>query len=102
MQRQPHDVALISEALDSIHELTHQKEPTALFPGEILFGGAVDGALVQIEAWSFVDYLEDEIFVADDGTDADMFAAGRFVAAQDGVRQRFRERHRNVELALVG
>ena len=86
MQRQPDDVALVAEAFHAVHQLPHQKESAPLLPGEVLIGGAIDCALIEIEPWTFIHYFENEIGVADDGADADLLAARSAVSAQDRIR----------------
>src|SRR5205814_10060289 len=102
MQRQADDVALVAEAFYAVHQRPHQKEPATLLSGEILVQRTVDGALVEIEAGTFVDDFKDEVGVADDGAHTHMRAAGRAVSAQDGVRERFRQGDRNVQRAFGG
>src|SRR5215210_8951570 len=102
MQRQANDVALVAKALHPVHEPSHQEEPTPFLLREILLGRTVTRAGLEVEAWSFVDDLENQIFVADDGADAHLLSTGRVVTAQDGVRKRLRQSDGNVERAFCG
>ena len=55
MQRQANDVAFIPEALHPVHQLPHQKQPATFLFSEVLIGGAVDRALVEVESRPFID-----------------------------------------------
>src|SRR5687768_4965992 len=102
MQRQANDVALVPEALDAVHQLPHQEESPAFLFSEVFLGSAIPGALIEVEPRPLVNDLENEIFVADDRSDAHLLAAGRHVASEDGVRERLRQCDGYVERAFGG
>jgi hypothetical protein len=85
--------------LNPIHQAAHQKEPAAIFPNEAPFCAWIDQAGVEIKTGAFVFDLEHERFVIDGGAKADAFRQVFVVPAQDCIRQRFGERHRDIQPA---
>src|SRR5438105_3742143 len=99
MQRQPDDVSAIRESLDAIHELLHEEEATTILALDAA-ARRVDRTSGEVEASPLVGDLDDEHRIVDACADVNVLVGGALVAAKNRVRQRLRQRHWNVQMAV--
>src|SRR6476469_8755455 len=85
LERHPNHVALVREALDTIHEPGHEKEAPAVFALEIAGLGGIREAVLEIESQPFVEHLEDEALLRDVDLHLHVRAGPLSIAAKDGV-----------------
>src|SRR5687767_3595860 len=101
-QREPDDVSLCLEPLDAVHQLVHEEKSATIFAENVLRSRRVGSHRGEVESRAFVHDVEDELVIVDHRANADVSRAVVPVAAQDGVRDRLRERNTHVQRAFVG
>src|SRR6185437_9189381 len=89
------------DALDAVHELTHQKQAAPILAVEVLGRGRIGHGVVEIEAGSLVHDFDDESLGIDERPNVHVLRRVVSVSAQDGVGERLRERDGDVEHDLA-
>src|SRR6266540_6977016 len=93
-------IAAAVDVLDPIHQPMHQKETAAFLACDVLRGW-LHALFFHVEIGAFVGDVEDHGVIADDGAYPDVLAHSVGVAAEDGVRQRLRQGHGDVQGAFL-